>query len=127
MTIAEEAKIQEQKEASSPEDGSGVVESEPGRTHRLVRQMDLRILPLCAWIYLLNYLDRGNIGNSKVLNKETGDSLLQKAHMSNTGYAVTLTLFSIAYAVFEVGLAHQIMFESGKTAADPRRSRQTGS
>jgi MFS family permease len=51
---------------------------------------------------LLNYLDRGNIGNSKVLNEETGDDLLQQTHMTNTGYAIAVSLFSLAYMLFEV-------------------------
>lgn len=72
------------------------------RARKLVRRMDLHILPLCAWVYLLNYLDRGNIGNSKVLNQETGDSLLQATNMTNTNYAVAVSLFSLAYALFEV-------------------------
>lgn len=44
----------------------------------------------------------GNIGNSKVLNAETGDDLLQQTGMGTGGYALTVTLFSIAYALFEV-------------------------
>ena len=72
------------------------------RSRRLVRAMDLRILPLCAWIYLLNYLDRGNIGNSKVLNEETHDDLFQNTGMDGTKYAITVSLFSLAYSLFEV-------------------------
>lgn len=30
------------------------------RSKYLRRKVDLRFLPLCAFIYLLNYLDRGN-------------------------------------------------------------------
>ena len=52
--------------------------------------------------YLLNYLDRGNIGNSKLLNSETGDSLLQQTHMNNHQYAVAVSFFAAAYALFEV-------------------------
>ncbi|KIX02440.1 uncharacterized protein Z518_08381 [Rhinocladiella mackenziei CBS 650.93] len=72
------------------------------RNKQLNRRLDLRILPLCCWVYLLNFLDRGNIGNSKVLNEETGDDLLQRTHMTADGYALTVTLFSLAYALFEV-------------------------
>ncbi|KAF2103771.1 MFS general substrate transporter [Rhizodiscina lignyota] len=68
----------------------------------IVKKIDLRVLPLCCWIYLLNYLDRGNVGNAKVLNQETGDDLLQQTHMSATGYAVAVSLFSVAYTIFEV-------------------------
>lgn len=32
------------------------------RLHRLVRKIDLRLLPFTALIYLLCYLDRSNIG-----------------------------------------------------------------
>lgn len=76
--------------------------SDPVRTRRLVRAIDLRLLPLCAWVYLLNYLDRGNIGNSRVLNQETGDSFIQKLDITQTQYAIVLSLFSIAYGLFEV-------------------------
>lgn len=50
----------------------------------------------------LTSTDRGNIGNSKVLNEETGDDLLQQTNMTADGYALTVTLFSLAYALFEV-------------------------
>lgn len=33
--------------------------TDPTRSKRLVRAIDIRLIPLCAWIYLLNYLDRG--------------------------------------------------------------------
>ncbi|KAI1865273.1 hypothetical protein JX265_008320 [Neoarthrinium moseri] len=68
----------------------------------LNRRLDIRILPLCCWLYLLNFLDRGNIGNARVLNAETGDDLLHRTGMTATGYAITVSLFSVAYAVFEV-------------------------
>jgi MFS family permease len=72
------------------------------RARKLRRKMDMRILPLCAWMYLLNYLDRGNIGNSKLLNSETGDSLIEQTRMTNLEYAIAVSLFAVAYALFEV-------------------------
>jgi MFS family permease len=72
------------------------------RNRRFNRRLDYRILPLCCWVYLLNFLDRGNIGNSKVLNEETGDDLLQQTHMTAADYAITVSLFSLAYTIFEV-------------------------
>lgn len=53
-------------------------------------------------VYLLNFLDRGNIGNARVLNAETGDDMLTKTRMTPQDYAITLTVFSLAYALFEV-------------------------
>lgn len=72
------------------------------RSKQLNRRLDIRILPLCCWIYLLNFLDRGNIGNARVLNSETGDDMLQQTRMTPNDYAITLTVFSLCYALFEV-------------------------
>ncbi|KAF7541276.1 hypothetical protein G7054_g731 [Neopestalotiopsis clavispora] len=73
-----------------------------GMNRKLNRILDWRVLPVCCWLYLLNFLDRGNIGNAKVLNAETHDDLLSQTGMTASGYAVTVSLFSVAYAVFEV-------------------------
>ena len=62
----------------------------------------MRLVTLCAFVYLLNYLDRSNIGNGKILNQETGDSLLQKTNMNSTHYSIVLTVFGIAYTVFDI-------------------------
>ena len=76
--------------------------SDVSQNKRLNRILDIRILPLCCWLYLLNFLDRGNIGNARVLNQETGDDMLHRTRMTSTDYAITLSAFSLAYAVFEV-------------------------
>ncbi|KAL4915043.1 major facilitator superfamily domain-containing protein [Aspergillus aurantiobrunneus] len=68
----------------------------------LVWKQDLRIVPLSAFIYLLCYLDRSNIGNAKVLNEDTGNDLLSETRMSNYEYTIALMVFLIAYALFEV-------------------------
>ncbi|KAI1091739.1 MFS transporter [Rostrohypoxylon terebratum] len=72
------------------------------RNKRLNRRLDLRILPLCSFLYLLNFLDRGNIANAKVLNQETGDDLLQVTGMTASNYSIAVTLFSLGYVLFEV-------------------------
>ena len=75
---------------------------EKKRTKYLRTQVDLRFLPLCAFIYLLNYLDRGNIGAARIMNEETGDDILQATNTTTKGYAVAVSMFSLAYAVFEI-------------------------
>ena len=47
-------------------------------------------------------MDIGNIGNARVLNEETGDDMLSNTGLTPRGYALTVTLFSVAYAVFEI-------------------------
>jgi MFS family permease len=79
-----------------------VVPYDAKRHALLRRKIDRRMMPLCAWLYLLNYLDRSNIGNAKILNSETGDSFLQSTGMTARDYSITITLFAIAYSVFDV-------------------------
>lgn len=69
---------------------------------RVTCKVDMRLLPLCAFAYLLNYLDRSNLGNGKILNQETGDSLLQKTGMNSAHYSIVLTVFGVAYTVFDI-------------------------
>ncbi|KAL4959695.1 major facilitator superfamily domain-containing protein [Aspergillus stella-maris] len=73
-----------------------------GANAALVWKQDLRIVPLAAFIYLLCYLDRSNIGNAKVLNADTGNDLLTETNMTNFQYTIALMVFLIAYALFEV-------------------------
>ncbi|KAF3031635.1 hypothetical protein E8E11_000172, partial [Didymella keratinophila] len=84
------------------QDGEEIDINDVVQNKRLNRRLDLRVLPLCCWVYLLNFLDRGNIGNARVLNAETNDNILQVTGLTPHGYALTVTLFSVAYAVFEI-------------------------
>ncbi|RAQ47716.1 MFS transporter [Aspergillus flavus] len=77
-------------------------EIDNSRERALIWKQDLRILPLCAAIYLLCYLDRSNIGNAKILNEDTGNDLLTETGMTSYQYTIALMVFLIAYALFEV-------------------------
>ncbi|CAM1504985.1 Fc.00g106220.m01.CDS01 [Cosmosporella sp. VM-42] len=79
---------------------SGMID--PAKQKALVRKQDARIIPLCASIYLLCYLDRSNIGNAKVLNHTTGNDLLTETKMTSYQFTIALMVFLIAYALFEV-------------------------
>ena len=56
------------------EDGSTSAASSGGysekMTKRLVRKIDLHILPVLVVLYLLSFLDRTNIGNARLANLE---------------------------------------------------------
>ncbi|PSR97082.1 hypothetical protein PHLCEN_2v4363 [Hermanssonia centrifuga] len=68
---------------------------------RLVRRIDLRLMPASVVIYLLSFIDRSNIGNAKILNSATHDSLAQTLHISEQQYLVALMIYLVAYIVFE--------------------------
>ena len=58
--------------------------------------MDLHLIPMLALLYLLSFLDRGNIGNAKI------EGLQEDLHMTGPQYNWTLTVFFLTYCVFEV-------------------------
>ncbi|KAL0564593.1 hypothetical protein V5O48_017451, partial [Marasmius crinis-equi] len=95
------------KEKEDSEKGSGEnasyaeIEIDTEAEKRLVRRLDLRIVPASMTIYLLCFLDRSNIGNAKLLNADVGDSLQQTAHTSNSQFNTALMIFLVAYILFE--------------------------
>ncbi|KAF2867407.1 major facilitator superfamily domain-containing protein [Massariosphaeria phaeospora] len=58
--------------------------------------MDLRLIPMLALLYLLSFLDRGNIGNARI------EGLVEDLGMSGAQYNWCLTVFFFTYAAFEV-------------------------
>lgn len=63
---------------------------------KLLRKMDLHILPVISVLYLLAYLDRGTIGNAKI------EGLPESLNLSSSEYNICLTVFFLTYASFEV-------------------------
>lgn len=82
--------------------GDDLYNSNTPENRRLVWKQDLRIVPLSAFISLLCYLDRSNIGNGRIMNTETRDDLETELHITDNEYVISLMLFLIAYALFEV-------------------------
>ncbi|KAJ5132824.1 hypothetical protein N7448_006982 [Penicillium atrosanguineum] len=62
----------------------------------VLRKMDLRLIPMLSVLYLLAFLDRGNIGNAKI------EGLVEDLHMTGSQYNWTLTVFFFTYCVFEL-------------------------
>ncbi|KAL6871315.1 major facilitator superfamily domain-containing protein [Trichoderma novae-zelandiae] len=63
---------------------------------KILRKMDIRLLPMLAALYLLSFLDRGNIGNAKI------EGLQEDLDMTPEQYNWCLTVFFFTYAAFEV-------------------------
>ena len=75
-------------------------ESSPNFSHidpqRVLRKLDLHLIPVLATLYLLSFLDRGNIGNAKI------EGLVEDLDMTEPQYNWCLTVFFFTYCVFEV-------------------------
>ncbi|KAL4255960.1 MFS transporter superfamily protein [Pleurotus pulmonarius] len=71
-------------------DTSGVDE------RKLMRKIDLRLIPWLSFLYLLSFLDRTSIGNARLYH------LKDDLHLNDTQYLLSLTIFFFSYAIFEV-------------------------
>jgi hypothetical protein len=85
---------------------------------RMVRKVDLRMMPILWVMYVLNYLDRTNIGNAKVAGMDAD------LHMNSADdYSIALLIFFIGYLLFEVPVRLRYCLVVTKTGADPLQSR----
>jgi hypothetical protein len=62
---------------------------------KLLRKMDLRLLPMLTLLYLLSFIDRGNIGNAKI------EGLAEDLKLTGGQYNWCLTAFFLTYCAFE--------------------------
>ncbi|KEY72638.1 hypothetical protein S7711_06272 [Stachybotrys chartarum IBT 7711] len=69
---------------------------------RIVWKQDIRILPWICVTYLLNYLDRVNLGNARTLNNDTPeDNIVQQLNLTGQRYNVAVALFFVPYVLME--------------------------
>ncbi|KAK4053319.1 hypothetical protein OIO90_003931 [Microbotryomycetes sp. JL221] len=68
----------------------------PEEEKKLYRKVDLHLLPMLAILYLLSFMDRGNIGNARLAGLETD------LNMSGNDYSIALSVFFITYCIAEV-------------------------
>ena len=82
---------------------------------KLMRKVDWHVIPWLALLYLLNFLDRGNVGNAKVrfprckalsITHDTGQlyGLEKDLGITDRQYLIALTVFFFPYALLEVSL-----------------------
>ncbi|EXF77741.1 hypothetical protein CFIO01_03062 [Colletotrichum fioriniae PJ7] len=63
---------------------------------KLVRKIDLYLLPLIFIMYLLSYMDRTNIGNAKIAGMD------RDLELDSSRYSIALVVFFVGYVLFEV-------------------------
>ncbi|KAF8693162.1 hypothetical protein AX14_002310, partial [Amanita brunnescens Koide BX004] len=63
---------------------------------RILRKVDIRLLPCVSMLYLLSFLDRSNIGNAKIAG------MVRDAHLTGLKYNIVCIGYFIPYALAEV-------------------------
>ncbi|KAI0474031.1 major facilitator superfamily domain-containing protein [Xylariaceae sp. FL0804] len=63
---------------------------------KLVRKIDLYLLPTIWLMYLLSYMDRTNIGNAKIAG------MAEDLNLTSSRYSISLIVFFIGYVLMEI-------------------------
>jgi sugar phosphate permease len=63
---------------------------------KLLRKLDLHLIPTMTLLYLLSYLDRVNIGQAKI------DGLTDSLKITSDQYNACLSVFFATYVAFEI-------------------------
>jgi hypothetical protein len=73
-----------------------VVEIDRAAEKRLLWKLDIHVVPILMFLFLLAFLDRINIGNARLQGLE------KDLNMKNNDYNIALFIFFIPYILFEV-------------------------
>ncbi|KAL8369863.1 hypothetical protein RB595_000287 [Gaeumannomyces hyphopodioides] len=63
---------------------------------RVLRKLDVRIIPICVWIYLLNMMDRVSIGNGRLFGLE------EDLGLEGDQFQLAVGVLFVTYCLFEV-------------------------
>lgn len=78
-------------------DQNSVVQIDVVAEAKLLRKLDLNLIPILFALYMMSYMDRSNVGNAKI----AGMSKALHFDAKGNDYAWLLTIFYIGYIVFE--------------------------
>ncbi|GAA6059481.1 hypothetical protein JCM10212_002224 [Sporobolomyces blumeae] len=76
--------------------GNPLVHIDPHAEKKLLRKLDLYLIPPVALIYLFCFIDRANIGNARLAGLE------KDLKLAGYDYNILLTAFYVAYVAFEL-------------------------
>lgn len=66
---------------------------------KLVRKIDLRLLPMLVLMYIMNYLDRNNIASAKFAGKR---GMVADLGMTSTQYDTCVSILFVGYILMQV-------------------------
>ena len=87
--------VEKDGSAELKESNTAAIRIDPEEEKRVVRKIDLRVMPLVTFLFLLSFLDRSNIGNARIAGMEKDLDLV------GNRYDWLLTIFYISYIIFQ--------------------------
>lgn len=75
----------------TPEDREFLDNFTDAQRKKVLRKVDWRLVPMLAFLYLIAFLDRANIGNAKI------EGLMEDLQLSGEQYNIALSVFFVPY------------------------------
>ncbi|KAF2653746.1 MFS general substrate transporter [Lophiostoma macrostomum CBS 122681] len=75
---------------------AGIPDIPPDLEKRILRKLDLHLMPWLFGLWLLAFIDRSNIGNAKI------DGLTEDLHLNANKFNIALAVFYVPYICYDV-------------------------
>lgn len=69
---------------------------------KILRKLDFTVMPVLWFLFLVSFVDRGNIGNAHIQGMD------KSLHLQGNNYNIAFMLFTLAYVIF--GIPANIVF-----------------
>ncbi|KAG9185404.1 hypothetical protein G6011_07948 [Alternaria panax] len=79
------------------EQNGSVIDIDPVTEAKLLRKLDIRIVPMICWIYLMNFMDRVNIGNARLYDMEADLGMDPDSNQ----FQIAVSILFVTYVIFE--------------------------
>ncbi|KAL1792897.1 hypothetical protein ACET3X_009404 [Alternaria dauci] len=79
------------------EHNGSLIEVDAATEARLLRKLDIRIVPMICWIYLMNFMDRVNIGNARLYELEADLGM----NPNTNQFQIAVSILFVTYVLFE--------------------------
>ncbi|KAK0435393.1 MFS transporter [Armillaria borealis] len=79
---------------------------------KLLKQLDLRIIPALVAIFISVSVASESFGNSVILNASTGDSLLQVLHMTRRQFLAVASISPVSHVLFPIPSNYMLKYFS---------------
>lgn len=80
----------------APEDADFYTNYPEEKRKRVLRKVDIRLVPMLAVLYLISHIDRANIGNAKI------EGMVSDLGLNGVEWNVVLSVFFVPYILLEV-------------------------
>ncbi|KAI4907182.1 hypothetical protein J4E90_009684 [Alternaria incomplexa] len=79
------------------EQSASMIDIDPITEAKLLRKLDIRIVPMICWIYLMNFMDRVNIGNARLYKMEEDLGMDPNSNQ----FQIAVSILFVTYVIFE--------------------------